>query len=135
MARKLTDDFIRNAQPGNYTDGIGVGLILRVSPTGRARSWFQKLTIKGTGKRREIGLGSYPNISIEAARGLARNNKELAKIGIDPLNNKRIIQKTTQDVFILMIKQLNNSIANQNKLLRDLIGTIDDLNSNLKDLE
>ena len=45
---------------GRYSDGYG--LLLSVQPTG-SKQWLQRLTIKG--KRRELGLGSYPFTSLQ----------------------------------------------------------------------
>jgi integrase len=74
------------AQPGKHHDGKGTGLFLLVKPTG-AKSWVQRIVIRG--KRREIGLGSYPLVSLADARELALENKRLAQAGGDPLAEKR----------------------------------------------
>ena len=47
------------ANRGKHSDGGG--LYLRVGPTGR-KSWIQRITIDG--RRREIGLGAYPTVSL-----------------------------------------------------------------------
>ena len=48
-----------NLEQGKYHDGGGTGLLLRVENNG-SRRWLQRITVKS--KRREIGLGSPPNI-------------------------------------------------------------------------
>jgi len=79
-----------NLEPGKYHDGGGTGLFLRVENNG-SRRWLQRITING--KRREIGLGSPPNISLADARELASKNKRLVKDGLDPLAEKRNSKK------------------------------------------
>lgn len=73
-------------EPGKYHDGGGIGLYLRVEPNG-ARFWVQRITVNG--KRRELGLGSPPLVSLAAARRKATANKQLALEGGDPLSEKR----------------------------------------------
>lgn len=83
----LTAVSVKNvAEPGKYHDGKGTGLFLLVKPTG-AKSWVQRVTIRG--KRREIGLGAYPLVSLAEAREQALENKRQARVGRDPLAEKR----------------------------------------------
>ncbi|MCB1406495.1 MAG: DUF4102 domain-containing protein, partial [Rhodobacteraceae bacterium] len=89
--RGLTAVQVRNAGPGKHHDGTGAGLFLRVDPTG-GRFWVQRLTIRG--KRREIGLGSYPLISLAEARQAALDNKRIARLGRDPLAELRRARET-----------------------------------------
>lgn len=71
---------------GKYHDGGGLGLYLRVEPNG-ARFWVQRITVGG--KRRELGLGSPPLVSLADARDAAAGNKRLVRAGGDPLAEKR----------------------------------------------
>lgn len=75
-----------NLEPGKYHDGGGMGLFLLVKPNG-ARSWVQRVAING--KRREMGLGSPPVVTLAKAREAALENKRLIFDGIDPLSAKR----------------------------------------------
>lgn len=95
MPRKAKElsvvDLRRVAHPGfggNYNVAVGGvdGLQLQVTPTG-ARSWLLRVTIKG--KRRQIGLGSYPDVTLAQARERARGFKDQIWNGIDPLAEKR----------------------------------------------
>jgi integrase len=91
MARRsekvLSAALVRSArEPGKYHDGGGLGLYLRVDPNG-ARFWVQRITIRG--KRRELGLGSPPLVSLAQAREQATDNKRLVRAGGDPLEEKR----------------------------------------------
>ena len=86
-AKALTAAFVRTVvKPGKYHDGGGLGLFLRVEPNG-SRFWVQRIMIRG--KRRELGLGSFPLISLSEAREAATDNKKLARSGGDPLQAKR----------------------------------------------
>src|SRR5215472_12153207 len=63
----------------------GGGLYLRVSPTG-SKSWVFRFQLDG--KRRDMGLGPYPDISLAEARGRAVEHRKLRHDGIDPLEAK-----------------------------------------------
>ena len=73
---------------GNLNVAVGGvdGLQLQVTPTG-ARSWLLRVTIKG--KRRQLGLGPFPDVTLAQARERARGIKEQVWQGIDPMAKKR----------------------------------------------
>lgn len=70
--------------PGKYFDGHG--LFLRVRANG-GKQWVQRITIRG--RRREIGLGSPPAVSLATVRKLALENRGNAMLGGDPLAERR----------------------------------------------
>ncbi|NNE79997.1 MAG: integrase arm-type DNA-binding domain-containing protein [Silicimonas sp.] len=70
----------------NYSVGGVDGLQLQVTPT-NARSWLLRTMVAG--KRRNIGLGSYPTVSLAQAREAARETREQVRKGIDPVEWKR----------------------------------------------
>lgn len=70
--------------PGKHFDGFG--LYLRVAPNG-SRQWVQRITVRG--KRRELGLGSPPIVTLAHARTAAIENHRLARDGRDPVAEKR----------------------------------------------
>lgn len=78
------------APPGRHSDGVGLGLMLLVKPTG-ARTWVQRVMVHN--KRRDIGLGSYPLVSLGQARELALENKRDIVQGKDPIREK-VVAKT-----------------------------------------
>jgi len=80
---KLTPRKVATASPGKYEDGGGLRLV--VSENG-ARKWVLRYTIGS--KRREMGLGSYPDIGLADARDRAAENRKQAKDGIDPIQAK-----------------------------------------------
>ncbi len=71
-------------KPGIHGDGAT--LFLRVA-AGGSKSWVQRLTIDA--KRRDIGLGGFPLVSLAEAREAAFRNRKLARTGGDPLAEKR----------------------------------------------
>ncbi|MCC0071098.1 MAG: integrase arm-type DNA-binding domain-containing protein [Rhodobacteraceae bacterium] len=73
-------------EPGKYHDGGGTGLYLRVEPNG-SRFWVQRIMVND--RRREIGLGSPPLVSLATARRKATANKQTVIEGGDPLAEKR----------------------------------------------
>lgn len=70
--------------PGRYSDGEG--LHLYIGKTGR-KSWVQRITIDG--RRRDIGLGGYPAVSLAQARKRSANNRAAVSDGKDPVSDKR----------------------------------------------
>jgi integrase len=81
---KLTDVAIRAAKAGRLQDGKG--LFLEVRATG-AKFWLLR-TMKD-GKRSEMGLGSYPETGLSAARAKADTLRAAVKAGVDVLGEKR----------------------------------------------
>jgi integrase len=87
MSGKLTAQGVKNLkEPGKYSDGGGLGLFLWAKPSG-GRFWVQRIVING--RRREIGLGGYPVVSLAGAREQALANKQSVRQGGDPLADKR----------------------------------------------
>ena len=66
-------------EPGLYGDG-GT-LYLQVAPRG-SRSWIQRVMING--KRRDIGLGGWPVVSLAKARARAFANRQAIADGREP---------------------------------------------------
>lgn len=88
MARplhKLTDATAKSdhLKPGRHGDGGG--LYLSVSPSG-SKSWV--FMWNRDGKRREMGLGSYPAVSLAAARKRAGEHRITVAEGRDPIAEK-----------------------------------------------
>ena len=82
---KLTATTVRTAsRPGLHGDGAT--LYLAIAPGG-SKSWIQRVTVHG--RRRDIGLGGYPAVSLAKARHRAMANRVAIADGIDPLAEKR----------------------------------------------
>ena len=71
-------------EPGRYSDGGGLHLF--ISKAGR-KSWVHRITIDR--RRRDIGLGGFPSISLAQAREKAAANRTAVGAGRDPLEEKR----------------------------------------------
>ena len=73
-------------RPGRYGDGHGgLGLSLLVKPMSNGRpskSWAQRVRIDG--RATNIGLGSYPVVTLARARNLALDTRRAILDGIDP---------------------------------------------------
>ena len=81
----LNAAFVRNVdRAGRYCDGNGLYLVVR--PSG-SRSWVQRIYVRG--RRRELGLGGYPLVSLKEARDKAFANRKLARDGGDPFADRR----------------------------------------------
>jgi integrase len=85
MARsfnKLSDTYLRSGtlKVGRHSDGGG--LYLNVSPSG-TKSWLFMWVVAG--KRREMGLGPYPAISLAKARNRASTCRTQLEDGLDPI--------------------------------------------------
>ena len=92
---KLSDAKARNIKPEDkpLLHGAVTGLSLHPSPKKGNGKWVLRYTSPITNKRRNAGLGTYPEISIIEAGQLGINFRvELAK-GIDPLENKKKVKK------------------------------------------
>lgn len=79
-------DVSRLTEPGLHFVGGVAGLALQVSATG-ARSWILRAMV-GT-KRRDIGLGGYPDVTLSGAKKTAREKRDKIKEGIDPVEDAR----------------------------------------------
>ena len=77
--------------PGVHIVGGVPGLMLQLTP-GTGRSWLLRVVIAG--KRREMGLGSYPGVSLAQARVKASEAREMIRQGADPIECQRIALNT-----------------------------------------
>ena len=80
---------------GRYSVGGADGLHLRIA--GNSRSWVLRIAV-GTRKnskgetvvhRRDMGLGSYPEVSLTEAREKARELRKQVRNGVDPIERKK----------------------------------------------
>ncbi|HVW58004.1 MAG TPA: Arm DNA-binding domain-containing protein, partial [Rhizobiaceae bacterium] len=113
MARvlsKLSDFAVRGTKKaGRYSDGGG--LYLNVGPTG-GKSWLFMWTPRG-GKRKEMGLGPYPAVSLADARAKADQCRRQAAEGKDPLAERdRETAKTFGDAADKFIELMEASWRN-----------------------
>ena len=76
--------------PGRYS--VGDGLILVVTKSG-SRSWIARV-LDPSKRRRDIGLGPYPEVSLKDARRRAGEMRNQAREGVDPVAAKRAAART-----------------------------------------
>ena len=83
---KLTPLSLKRAGPGRHADGEG--LYMLVDPTG-GRRWLLRTMIRG--KRCDIGLGTvrYGDDELKKIRAAARELRDVARAGGDPLGQRR----------------------------------------------
>src|SRR3954463_9182615 len=77
MGAKLTNRTVETAKVGRHMDGTVRGLTLLVWPSG-ARSWVLRYQLNG--RRRDMGLGPYPEVTLAKARELALDARRVVKI-------------------------------------------------------
>ena len=97
MARKAADltplAVSRLKKPGLHFVGGVAGLALQVLPTG-GRTWILRASVGG--RRRDMGLGGYPDVTLAGARDAARNARELIRQGVDPVERAKAARKALQ---------------------------------------
>ncbi len=79
-------DIKRLIKSGHHAVGGVSGLLLQVTSAG-ARSWILRVMV-GI-RRRDIGLGGYPDVSLGQARERARELKEHIRQGVDPVEHRK----------------------------------------------
>ncbi|KQM86209.1 hypothetical protein ASE67_10190 [Sphingomonas sp. Leaf23] len=110
---KLKDKQVVNAKPGTHGDGDG--LYLRVKPTGR-RSWI--LRVQHMGKREDIGLGSYPLVTLAKAREEALRYRRVAKEGGN-IRQTRKADRTPAPVIPTFAEAVKKAHASKTEGLSD----------------
>ncbi len=90
---KLTDRTVRTVGPGRHGDGAALALV--VSDTG-ARKWVLRYQLNG--KRRDMGLGGFPDVDLKSARLAAGSARALAARGVDPLAARDDARKAARPI-------------------------------------
>ena len=100
----LRDTTARSIKPEDKPIADGTVSGLRLHPTkikGRGQ-WKMRFVSPVTKTRRDIGFGVYPAVSIQNARKLAADARELIASGLDPINERKRLQteaKQTQEAL------------------------------------
>lgn len=87
MARqlhKLTPVKLKSLRPGKYEDGGGLRLVVRDNGS---QTWVYRFSVHG--RRREMGLGPFPDVTIKEARDLAAQARQLVRQGHDPITHRQ----------------------------------------------
>src|SRR5215469_13087090 len=83
--QQLKDVWIRKAQkPGHFADGGG--LYLQIA--GNAKTWIFRYVSPETKRRRDMGLGPYPDVGLKTAREEAQKLRNKLRERIDPLQER-----------------------------------------------
>lgn len=80
---RLSASTVKAAPAGKHADGGGLWLVKR--PDGGAQ-WVLRVTPHG--RRREMGLGAYPDVSLKEARASADQWRALVRQGLDPIKER-----------------------------------------------
>lgn len=106
---KLSDRKVKSLkEPGRYSDGATLYLV--VAPGG-SKQWVQRLTVRG--RQKDIGLGGYPLVGLREARDKAQANRVQARMGADPLlERRRAAVPTFRDLAAQHIEALRPSWRN-----------------------
>jgi integrase len=90
---ELTELEVKRAKKGRRVDGDGLMLVVRASGK---RSWLLRYQMNGN--RRDMGLGSYPEISLKEARQKAVDARRQIETGVDPVVTRQAAQKAVRPV-------------------------------------
>ena len=118
----LTDTKIRSlSKKGMHADGDR--LYLQVS-SHRGKSWIFRWKIEG--KTRYSGLGSYPAVTLKAARAAAVKCNQLLAEGLDPIEEKKKAKaekEASKNTFEVVARRCAERCATQPSRTIDLLFT------------
>ncbi|RZZ88915.1 tyrosine-type recombinase/integrase [Pseudoxanthomonas winnipegensis] len=85
-AKEMTAYQVGRLPAGMHAAGGATGLYLRVSEAG-ARNWILRAVVGN--RRRDMGLGGWPDVPLTEARDRARMARRKIEEGIDPIEQRR----------------------------------------------
>ncbi len=85
----------KNLSAGKYADGQGLWLIKRNKQAGK---WILRLYVDG--KRRDMGMGGWPAVSIAEARERAETARRALRDGKDPIQARQSVQKRVHKLTV-----------------------------------
>lgn len=90
MAKTITDRQARAIKPGSKPLPTGViGLTLQPTPTAGRGKWNLRFMSPQTGTRRDMGLGTFPDVGVADALAAAQAARESIAAGRDPIHERR----------------------------------------------
>lgn len=100
VARPLNNTQINNAKPKDkeYNLSDGDGLLLRIKTNG-SKQWLFNYYHPHTKKRKNISIGTYPDISLAKARAKRGEFKQLLAENIDPKTERENASKQLEQVY------------------------------------
>ncbi len=81
-------------RPGRWSVGGVDGLAMQVTASG-ARSWVLRISVAGL--QREMGLGSFPSVTLADAREKARCHRAQVQEGADPISLRQAAHSAASD--------------------------------------
>lgn len=95
----LSNTKAKSLQPGDKAIAVGgvPGLYLQPAKKVGAGKFYMRFVSPVSGKRRDMGLGTYPELGLADARRRAMDARELIARGIDPIENRRSQADRKQD--------------------------------------
>jgi len=94
---KLTASAVKAAGPGKIADGGGLWFHKRAD--GGAQ-WFLRVHVHG--RRREMGLGAYPAVSLKEAREQSDKFRAMVRRGLDPIKQRdKELRKAVRNLHVL----------------------------------
>lgn len=94
-ANVLTQVAAKNLEPGKHGDGQGLWLIKRTRQSG---NWILRVVVHG--RRREMGLGRWPEVSIADARTKADAARRDLRAGKDPIFERIKARRTVKPITL-----------------------------------
>lgn len=85
---KLTAAAVKAAGPGKISDGGGLWFHKRADS---GAQWFLRVHVHG--RRREMGLGAYPAVSLKEAREQSDKYRAMVRQGLDPIKQREKEQR------------------------------------------
>ncbi|OAO02956.1 hypothetical protein A8B75_00015 [Sphingomonadales bacterium EhC05] len=76
---------------GKHLDGAGLYLVKSRKETGK---WILRLPPNGNKRRREMGLGRWPSVSIAEARDQAEDARRAWRNGVDPIAERQKLKQS-----------------------------------------
>ncbi|MGE1082466.1 tyrosine-type recombinase/integrase [Pseudomonas shirazensis] len=83
---------LKERKPGMTNDGQG--LYFRITPSGGG-GWIFRY--RSAGKLRDMGLGSFPDVSLQSARMKAADARKLIAHGMDPLRERDLERESERE--------------------------------------
>jgi integrase len=85
---QLTVRKVETLKDGIYSDGGN----LWITVSGKMRVWSIRYKSPVTGKRREMGIGPYHDVTLAKARDLTGEARRLIRDGIDPIEHRKALK-------------------------------------------
>ena len=87
----LTEEHAKSIRAGAkpMPDGTVIGLTLQPTNTNGRGNWNLRFVSPVTGKRRDMGLGVYPDVSLQEARVKASAARQQIARDLDPIEERR----------------------------------------------